>query len=230
MEQESFKRIDVGNWSRKTVYENFIGYSMPVFSIGVRLDVTNLYNRCKKKGKSFFIDFLYVIMKCINSTDGLKFRIYNGEVVLFDTVKPSFIVLADDGLIVTCMSPMHDNYEEFYDAVQNNIIISRKNAANKKTFNSTEKNDCIYISTLRWVDIANVTNAYDFKNVDNSSIPRVTWGKYVEENSRMKMSFNIAAHHALVDGEPICEILNIIQESLDNLSLFDNCNEAVQKK
>ena len=45
-------------------------------------------------------------------------------------------------------------------------------------------------------------------------IPRLTWGKAVAEGDRVKMSLDIAAHHALVDGEPVCRGINMIEDAL----------------
>ena len=62
-----------------------------------------------------------------------------------------------------------------------------------------------------------VNNPYDLKDAENSSIPRLTWGKAVNENGRMKMMMDISAHHALIDGEPVCRAFNIIQNSLNDI-------------
>ena len=48
------------------------------------------------------------------------------------------------------------------------------------------------------------------------SIPRIAWGKYFEENGKIKLPLPIQVHHALVDGLYVGQYFNAIQEILDN--------------
>lgn len=216
------KIIDVNSWKRKIPYENFIKYSNPIFSLSTRLDVTLLCKRCKEKGTSFFADFLWLVMKCLNGVEELRLRIYGGNVVLYDVVHPSYIVLSDDGVIQTCRTGLRGDYAQFYKKVREDISATKKYGSGKGRFNEKETNDTFYFSCMPWVDLTSMSNPYDYADAEASSIPRITWGKYVEENGRMRMMIDIAAHHALLDGEPVCRAFVKIQEALNNLGdVFD---------
>ena len=214
------KIIDINGWKRKVPYENFIGYTNPVFSLSTRLDVTNLCERCEQNKTSFFVDFLYVVMKCLNSIEEFRLRILNGEVVLYDEIHPSYIVLTDDNVIATCRTQMQSTYPEFYARARADIEGTKKSKRQEGDFNLNKQNDCFYISCMPWVDLVSVSNPYDFKNAENSSIPRLTWSKFVDENGRKKMTMDISVHHALVDGEPVCRAFVIIQKALDDIENF----------
>ena len=54
------KKIDKSTWKRIETYNNFIAYTNPVFSIGKRIDVTELVRYCKREGKSFFATWSFV--------------------------------------------------------------------------------------------------------------------------------------------------------------------------
>ena len=54
----AMRTIDPDTWSRRASYNTFVNNTNPTFSITTRVDVTRLYNRCKKEKTSFFIDFL----------------------------------------------------------------------------------------------------------------------------------------------------------------------------
>ena len=211
------KKIDLDRWKRKIPYENFIGYTNPIFSLCTRLDVTNLYNASKARKTSFFTDFLYVVMKSLNSLEEFRLRILKGEVVLYDVINPSYIVMSDSGVILTCRSEMRDNYAEFYANVRNDIENTKKSGNSANAFNVTRDNNYFFISCMPWTDLMSVNNPYDLKDAENSCIPRLTWGKAVNENGRMKMMMDISAHHALIDGEPVCRAFNIIQNSLNDI-------------
>lgn len=209
------KIVDIENWNRKIIYENFIGYSNPIFSISARLDVTDLHDYCKRTGTSFFTTFTYIACKCLNGVEEFRLRLKDGKVVLYDVINPSFIVKRADGVISTCRTKMTDNYSEFYRAAR-----AAQKAAQEAvgvSFNGDNENDLFFITCMPWVDIYSFSNPYDLKNPDISSIPRIMWSKFVPENGRLKMTFDIAAHHALIDGEPVCRAINRIQDALNDV-------------
>lgn len=213
-----FEFIDIDKWKRKTPYLNFIKYSNPIFSISTRLDVTELYASCKKRGTSFFSDFTFLAVKCLNEVEELRLRIVDGRVALYDVVDANYIVLNYDGVITTCRTKLSDSYSDFYARCRQDIESARKNKGTD-VFN-TRDNGVFYISAMRWLDLNSMTNPYDYADAESSSIPRITWGKIVEENGRLKMMFDIAAHHALVDGEPVCRGINLIQCALCDANGF----------
>ena len=212
------KIIDVERWKRKIPYQNFIKYTNPVFSLSTRLDVTKLYDSCKKRGRSFFTDFTFIVTTCLNSVEEFRIRIKGGEVVLYDRINPSYIVMSEDGVIVACRTDIVDDYEQFYANARADAERARK-GKQVKEFNDGS-NDLYYISCMPWTDITSVSNPYDLKDVEGSSIPRLTWGRYTEENGLKKMTMDIAAHHALIDGEPVCRAFNKIQDALNDPEKF----------
>ena len=52
------------------------------------------------------------------------------------------------------------------------------------------------------------------------TVPRIAWGKYVEENGKTTMALNIHVSHALVDGYPLAQGFNKVQEYLDQAERF----------
>ncbi|MGN1103281.1 MAG: CatA-like O-acetyltransferase [Candidatus Coproplasma sp.] len=210
--------IDIQTWKRRVPYLNFINYTNPIFSLSTRLDVTALYDSCKKRGTSFFTDFMFIAVTCLNSVEEFRLRIKDGNVVLYDSISPSYIVMSDDGVIVTCRSASCADYAKFYENARRDAELARTNKKTKE-FNDGS-NDVYYISCMPWTDFTSVTNPYDLKDAEASSIPRLTWGKYTEENGRKRLTMDIAAHHALIDGEPICRAFNKIQSAMDDPDKF----------
>ena len=211
------KVIDVQNWNRKTQYENFIKYTNPTFSLGTRLDVTNLVDYVKRTKKSFFSCFLYVLSKAVNSVEEMRTRLIDGKPVLFDVVNPSFIVMRDDEVIVTCLTKYTSNFNEFYSINRKNIE-EKKNSAYSGPFESHGGIDCLYISCLPWVDIRSMSNPYNFDDESQTSIPRITWGKYVLNGfNRYEMGLDICVHHALIDGYQVSKVFTLINEMLNDI-------------
>lgn len=215
------KKIDIEKWARRDVYKMFVNNSFPICSISVRLDVTKLYEYSKRTGTSFFINFVYVSAHCLNQVDEMKLRFYNKEVVQFDSIIPSYIVKANDDTIVTCATEMCDTYSVFYQNVKADMEQVKEKTAGKLSFGTERaETDYMYISCLPWVDLTSVTNPYNLTDMDNCSIPRITWSKYVLENGKYTMFFNVAVHHALIDGQEISKYCNLIQSKLDDIERF----------
>jgi chloramphenicol O-acetyltransferase type A len=90
----------------------------------------------------------------------------------------------------------------------------------KQQFNVEDYNNYFYVSCLKWTDITSVINPYNYNDAENTSIPRLTWGKVVNKNGRWEMFMDISAHHALIDGEPICRGFTKIQQALNNIDEY----------
>lgn len=214
------KKIDINDWARKVPYENFIKYSDPIFSISARLDVTSICEQCAAEKTSFFANMLYVVSYVMNITEEFRLRLRDGEVVCFDAVDPNYIVMTEDGVIVTCRTEYTEDHTEFYARVRADIDRMKRAGTRNKSFNVSGENNCFYVSCLPWLDFTAVSNPYNLTDPDNCSIPRVTWGKFVDENGRKKMTLDIAAHHALLDGEPVCRVFNTIQDKINQKGFF----------
>lgn len=208
------KIIDINSWDRNSVYQNFINYDTPILSITTRLNVNKLVKFCKKTKSSFFINFLFAVMHAINNVDALKLRFDGENVVLYDMVGAGFVVLKDNGVITTVRAPKTFDYKEFYNGVKQDIKSTQKGDVNAD-FGGDDKKDVFYVTAVKWVDFTSINNPYDFKDKEGSSIPRIAWGKMVRERGKWTMPFDIACHHALVDGYPVCEFINKLQELIN---------------
>lgn len=213
------KIIDINEWSRKNQFNNFINYTNPVFSVGTVIDVTPLVQYCEKNDLSFFITFLYVVSHGINAVEAMRMRIYQDNVVLFDKVHPGYVVLCDDDELKTCLTPVDDSFKVFYDRVQADIIKTKQQ--HKASYNEGITNDCYYISCLPWIRINSVTNPYNFADKEQTSIPRITWGKYYKNGDRYEIGFDISAHHALVDGVHVSKVIHEIENMIATMSFTE---------
>ncbi len=211
------KIIDVDTWNRKHVYRNFMAYTNPSFSISVRIDVTKLCRFCKEQHRSFFAEFLFYVMRTVNAIDEFKLRILGEQVVQYDMIYPSYIVMLEDGSISTCCTMVPPEHEHFCQAVKADIAAARN--GNIKDFNYEKNtNDCVYISCLPWTDICGMSNPYHYADQEQTSIPRITWGKFTQEDEKNMMFLDIACHHALMDGEAVCRAINMLQTMINEIN------------
>ena len=207
------KIIDIGTWKRRALFECFSGYNDPVFSFTVELDVTELVKVTKNSGTSFFANTLYIVTGALNKFEAFRTRISGDDVVVYDTVDPNYVVMNTDGVIVTQRTKWTGDYKTFHSSVRRDSE-SAKNDTERTEFNNTA-NDIYYVSCLPWINFTSMKNPYNTVNPSQTSIPRLTWGKYFEKDGGFKMSMDISVHHALMDGYDVAKAFAEIQRRLD---------------
>jgi chloramphenicol O-acetyltransferase type A len=92
---------------------------------------------------------------------------------------------------------------EAMEKVKKNIILS----------DEPGEDDLLYMTSIPWISFTSMAHPIQMNPVD--SIPRIAWGKYFEENGRMKLPFSIQMHHALADGLHAVEYYNKLQAMLE---------------
>ena len=106
---------------RRKTYEWFKTFKNPTYGVNVNLDVTKLVKYTKETNSSFFINFLFILVKCLNKVPEMRERIVNGEPVLYDVCNPGITVLTKNDTFENVRFSYVDNYHEFYNIAKENI-------------------------------------------------------------------------------------------------------------
>lgn len=205
------KVIDIENWNRKDHYNYFKQFDYPHFNVCANLDITRFYRYIKENGLPFFISMLYVSSKTANSIKEFRFRIREDKVIEHETVSPSFTVMTESEVFTYCTSQFTDEFNSFRTNTSKEIEKAKKSAGLE---DDPERDDLLYITSIPWVSFTSITHPIQINPGD--SIPRISWGKFFEENGKMKLPLSVQAHHALVDGMPVGKYFNMIQEILND--------------
>lgn len=214
------KEIELTNWDRFKTYNFFKDFSNSTYSMNVRMDVTKLVNYCKSHKQSFFIDMLYIVLKGLNSIDEMRMRIVNNKPVIFDDINPAFTVMTKTGTFENVRYKNYKDFKDFY-KVSSDYISSAKDQLEIKKENYNPENcyDEYYITCLPWVDFTEFNHPIPDDKA-SQCIPRLCWGKYIENNGKYELTLNITVSHIFVDGYPLSTAFNRIQEYL-------NCIEEI---
>lgn len=186
--------IDYENWPRRELYEYFRTLSHPFYAVTYRQDVTNLYDYCKAHGLSFYFSLTYLVAKAVNAVENFRYTVDGGRVALLDERVPSFCDLRPGSELFHIVTlPAGDDMAAFCAAAQ------AKSAAQTVFLDmSGEGPSLIFISCAPWIDITALTNERDFDADD--AVPRIAWGKYVEENGRKALGMSLEVTHRFIDG------------------------------
>ncbi len=206
------KKISLENWPRATHFNLYKDFDHPHFSLTTNVDITKLYLYAKREKLSFFGVMLFYVMKTVNQIPEFKFRIRFNEVVEHDMIHPSYTVLGDDDLFCFVTTNYQDDQDLFLNDVDNDIDCAK---IHSNLEDVPGKDDLIYISSLPWISFTSVTHAFDTKKPD--SIPRITWGKFFELDSKIIIPLSISVHHALCDGIHVARFLKTLENNINEI-------------
>jgi len=180
------------------------------------MDVTTLLKHTKKYSESFFIDLLYIVIKGLDSTKEMKMRLVDNIPVFFEKINPAFTVMTEAQTFENVRFKMEDDFQKFYEVAKSHIENAKKQSKTKKEdYNPKNCYDEYYITCVPWVNFDSFTHPIP-DDKSSQCIPRICWGKYQEENGKYKLTLNITVSHIFVDGYPLAQTFNRIQELLDD--------------
>ena len=206
--------VDFASWPRREIYEFFSPISNPFYSVTFRLDVTALHRYTKAKGLSFYHSLIWLCTRAMERVEAFSSAAEEGRVVKLTGRRPSFTHLkpgSESFQIVTL--PCEGSMEDFCAA-------AKKKAEEQDYFIdfSGEGIDMIFFSCLPWLDVTALTNE---RNLDvDDAIPRIAWGKFVEENGRETLGLSVEVNHRFIDGLHIGRFAQELERMIAELECF----------
>ena len=209
----NYKIIDKDTYYRKGVFRHFSEDCKCSTSMTARVDVTKLVNYSKKNGTKFYINFLYILSKVLNSRDDYKMGYIwqTDELICYDTIHPTQYVFHND--TETC-TPVYTTYYEDYHIFYKNALKDVERAKQTREYGLDMENhpnwfDASYISWL----------SYDSLNIELPDgylffAPIINWGKYREENGRLVMPVSVRMNHSIADGFLIANVYRLLEQEI----------------
>ena len=209
----NYKIINKDQYYRKGVYHHFTKDCKCSSSMTARIDVTPLINYSKKTNTKFYINFLYILSKVLNSKEDyrMSYLYETDELICYDIINPIQYVFHDD--TKTC-TPVYTKFYKDYMTFYKNAVDDVNMAKNTKkymldTINHPNYFDASYISFL----------SYDSFNIELPDgylhfLPIINWGKYRLENDKYVMPLSVRLNHAVADGYHIALVFRLIEEEI----------------
>ncbi len=201
--------VDLETWPRAGQFRLFRTYEKPHYAVTSRLDVSHLMAR-KVEGVSPYRACLYAIGTGIQAVPELSTRFRGEQVIRHDAVEMSMTVPQPGGSFGYGYVPYVKDFAAF-DAQAKALI---DEVASGQVFepNKGERDDLVYLSCMPWLDYTSINNALPGPE---DCIPRVSWGKFVDQGGRWDMAMTLEVHHALVDGSQVGTYFAAVQGALD---------------
>ena len=204
-----YQLLDIDQWNRKDHFHFFSGFDFPYFDICCTVNCTGAYREAKQKGISFFQLYLYYSLLAANEITPFRYRIRNGQVLVFDQVHASPTINRKDGSFGFAYIDFHANREAFLQAAAKEIEQTQNSSG---LVPAVSGENVIHYSSLPWISFTGLSHARHTAFKD--SIPKISFGKIKEENGEMLMPVSVSVHHALMDAFHVSQYLDRFSELL----------------
>ena len=173
----------------------------------------NLFNYSKEKGTKFYINFLYILSKVLNSREDYRMGYLwkTDELICYDVINPTQYVFHEE--TETC-TPVYTKYDEDYEKFYANALKDIENAKKTTEYMLDMENhpnwfDASYISWLSY-DSLNI----ELHDANMFLAPIINWGKYREENGRFVMPVSVRLNHAIADGYLVANVFRLLEQEI----------------
>ena len=209
----NYRIIDKETYYRKGVFRHFTEDCKCSTSVTARVDVTELAEWSKKTGTKFYINFLYLLTKVLNSRDDyrLGYRWQTDELICYDQINPTQYVFHED--TETC-TPVYSTYSDDYAVFYRNALEDVEKAKQTREYGLDAANH------QNWFDASFIPwLSYDSLNIELPDgylyfAPIVNWGKYREENGRLMMPVSVRLNHAIADGYLVAKVFLLLEKEI----------------
>ena len=209
----NYKVIDMEKYYRKGVFRHFSEDCKCSVSMTARIDVTELVSASEKTGTKFYLNFLYILSKVLNSREDYRMGYIwqTNEVVCYEVINPTQYVFHED--TETC-TPVYSNYDPDYETFYAGALKDLEEAKKTREYrlDAEDHPNWFDASFISWL-------SYDSLNIELPDgylffAPIVNWGKYREENGRLMMPVTVRLNHAIADGYLVANVFRLLEKEI----------------
>ena len=209
----NYRIIDKETYYRSGAFKHFSEDCKCSTSMTARIDVTGLVQYSRQTGTKFYINFLYILSKVLNSRDDYKmgYLWQTEELICYDTIHPTQYVFHED--TETC-TPVYTTYYEDYETFY------REALADVERTKQTREYGLAMADHPNWFDASYISwLSYDSLNIELPDghlffAPIINWGKYREENGKLLMPVSVRLNHAIADGYLVANVFRLLEKEI----------------
>ena len=209
--------IDIETWERKENFNFFRRFQNPQLSITSEVECGGAKKRAKEAHQSFFLHYLYAVLRTANEIPELRYRIDpEGRVVLYDQIDIlSPIKIKENGKFFTIRFPYHEDFETFYQEARKIIDSIPENGDPYAAENGEVANGdygLILLSATPDLYFTSITGTQEKQSGNN--YPLLNAGKAIIKEGKLVMPIAMTIHHGFVDGHHLSLFYRKVEELL----------------
>ena len=203
--------IDLATWSRREVFEFYLPFDKPYFNVCTRLDVTELIKHLRRREKtSIWLTYHYLALRAANEIEPFRYRLRKGQVLVHDVINGGTTFMLPNESFTLFYFDYSESFSKFMQGATKAVEEIRNSDG---AFRPRHEDDArIHCTTLPWIAFTSFSHARRWGRED--SVPKISFGKFTEENGRTLMPFSVEVHHSLMDGLHVGRYIALIEEML----------------
>jgi chloramphenicol O-acetyltransferase len=220
--------IDRSTWPRRHHLAFFEGFHQPHFGLTSTVDATALVGALRDHGSKPFAAMLHAVTWATNGEEALRLRLRwsdensPAQVVLHDVVHPSFTAAVEspDPSAPGCDLPLFAyataRYSPDFATFARRVAEVSERVRDDPDLvahAAQDTDELIFVSSVPWMPYTAVSHA--MLDPARDSVPRIMWGRFVEEGGRTTVSVSVHVHHGLADGGHVARWFRRLQARLD---------------
>lgn len=212
------RTVHFTNPHRKKHFDFFRKMDQPHFNLVANVDITIFLKFIKAHQLPFTPYMVYLLSKTANDIRAFRWRIRGDEVVEHTSVQPSFTVPTEVSEVFSfCTVDYHPEAQVFLELAMDTI---ERMKTEPDFEDEPGRDDYLFMSAIPWVSFTGLSHAMHHSPAD--SVPRISWGKYFQQNDKIVMPLAVQAHHATVDGRDMGQYFQHAEQLLmDSVALFE---------
>jgi chloramphenicol O-acetyltransferase type A len=208
--------LDLTNWGRRDLFNFFLHFDNPYFNICSHVDVSNVLQLLRNHSDvSVSLAYHYFALRAANEIEPFRYRLRQGKVLVHDVINAGTTVLLPNESFSFAYFDYNQDFQQFMNAAQRSVAKVRKG---DQAFHPKSDDAAIHFTTLPWVSFTSFAHARNWGRED--SVPKIAFGKFVDENDRVRLPISVEVHHALMDGLHVGRFLTRLEELMANPGTF----------
>ena len=209
--------VDIETWERRDNYAFFRNFLNSWISVATEVDCTEARAAAKATGRSFFLYYLYAVLRSVNEIEEFRYRTdSSGNVVYHDRVDVITPIAVPGRTFHTVRIPYRADFEPFYAearAIVTDIPADGDPYGEEKRLQAQGDYDVFLLSATPKLRFTAVTYAQEAPGCP-TQYPLMNAGKAVRRDGRLVMPLSMFVNHAFADGEHIGRFVEATEAAL----------------
>jgi chloramphenicol O-acetyltransferase type A len=211
--QQTKKAIPFSSKLDQEHFRYFTKIMNPFVSCTVNLDITYFLSYCHTKKYPFFATLMYLVQETLDQIPEFQRRIEKKKIVEYSYSPISYTLLLPNNKYAYCSLYPQPTFMDYL----REATLQKEKALHHPTLEEenlmVNPNSFVFVTDLVWFSFTSLSLPVESK-VD--SHPRISFGKYFQQENSMLLPASISCHHALVDGYPMGKFYEILQNLLNH--------------
>jgi chloramphenicol O-acetyltransferase type A len=164
----------------------------------------------KRERTSVWLTYHYLALKAANEIEPFRYRLRQGKVLVHDVINGGTTLMLPNETFTLVYFDYAESFRKFMEGATRAVDEIRNGDG---AFSPRHEDDArIHCTTLPWISFTSFSHARRWGRED--SVPKISFGKFTEENGRTLMPFSVEVHHSLMDGLHVGRFIARIEEML----------------